>query len=142
MWDLQRISAEMGQARLWCCTQRVCTSREGLWQPNPPCWWGFRERWDCFKCKPGFKGGIGYGSSLVPNLQSRMEEDSALFSSPDLKHVAEVSCTGRDFPLVGVHTNLAVSGYLHMLVCSHFILAFHRKAMGIFPSQQISKNIH
>lgn len=77
----------------------------------------------------------------MPDLQSRTEEDSALFSS-DIKHVAEVCCTGWDFPLVGVHTNLAISGYLHMLVCSHFILAFHRKATGIFPLQQISKKIH
>lgn len=35
VWDLQRISAEMGQARLWSCAQRVGPSCEGLWQPTP-----------------------------------------------------------------------------------------------------------
>lgn len=70
-----------------------------------------------------FKGGICCRSWLVPSLQSRME-DSALISSSDLKHIAEVYCTAGDFPLVGVHTNFAVSGDLHTLACCHFILAF------------------
>lgn len=62
--------------------------------------------------------------------------------SSDLKHVAEVCCTGWDFPLVGVLTNLSISGYLHkLLVCSRFICTFHRKAMGIFPLQKMSKKI-
>lgn len=88
-----------------------------------------------------FKGGICRGSWLVPSLQSRME-DSALISSSDLKHIAEVYCTAGDFPLVGVHTNFAVSGDLHTLACCHFILAFPWKAMGIFPLQKISKKTH
>lgn len=88
-----------------------------------------------------FKGGICCRSWLVPSLQSRME-DSALISSSDLKHIAEVYCTAGDFPLVGVHTNFAVSGDLHTLACCHFILAFPWKAMGIFPLQKISKKTH
>lgn len=71
--------------------------------------------WGGYKCRPGFKGGICCGNSLALSLQSRTE-DWALFSSSDLKRTAEFCSAEWNFPLVGVHTNLAISGYLHMLV--------------------------
>lgn len=72
-------------------------------------------------------------------VKDRRRFSSLLFPWP--KHIAEVCSAGQNFPLVGVHTNLAISGYLHMLVYSHFILTFLWKTMCIFPLQRISKKI-
>lgn len=146
VWDLQGMSAEVGRAKLWCCAPQVCTSCKDLRQLTP-CTGrlaGEASEGDGTVFSAGQVSVIGicYGiCSLVPDFQSRMEEDH-LFSSSDLKHVAEVCCRGWNFPLVGVRTNSAISGYLHILVCSHFVLVFYGIAMGIFPLQQISKKMH
>ncbi|EOB01582.1 hypothetical protein Anapl_10438 [Anas platyrhynchos] len=91
----------------------------------------------------GCEGGKCYGSWFIPSLQSRTEEDSALLSTSDLKHVAE----GWLGVAVGI-SGLSSLTSMHVILVKYFggNLAFTFQICFIapvggskLPSQQLSE---
>lgn len=140
VWDLQGMLVEVGWAKLWCCAPQVCSSCKDLRQLTPSTnrLMVRLQRGLCL-VQDSFQEWHMLWHMLVGAWFPVKDGRTSSLSSSTLKHVAEVCCTRWNFPLVGVRTNSAISGYLHILVCSHFILAFYRIAMSIFPFNKFQR---